>query len=118
MVMEVLRGCDLVIKEYRFNKHIVSSPSLFTDLSMADYVELVIRVNSNEYHYPYRIVITNLGDLLLVRADVYGDDRIRRHKASVCPFIKCRYLLGPLSNVRFVVRILGVNNPDPLIRVS
>jgi hypothetical protein len=119
MEVRVLRSCDLIVREYRVDERWPNSPSLFADLSMADYVELVVEVNGRvRYHYPYRVVMTNYGELLLVRTDSYGDGRIRRHKASVCPFAKCRYLLGPLANVRFVVRVFGVRNPDPLIRVS
>ncbi|WP_243671564.1 hypothetical protein [Vulcanisaeta sp. JCM 16161] len=94
--------------------------SLFVDLSMADYVELVIRdsVKGVLVHYPYRVIYTRDGDLLLIRTESYGDNKLRRHKSSVCPFRDCRYLLGPLANTRLVVRVVGFRNADPVIRLS
>ncbi len=123
MVTQVVRGisnCDLTIKEYRIDDTRNNVNSLFVDLSMADYVELIIRnaIGNALIHYPYRVIYTRDGDLLLIRTDSYGDARLRRHKASVCPFRDCRYLLGPLSNTRFVVRLIGFRSADPVIRFS
>ncbi|BDR91886.1 hypothetical protein [Vulcanisaeta souniana] len=120
--MQVIRdasNCNVVIREYRINNEQGSPSSIFVDLSMADYVELIIRDSSSNglIHYPYRVIYTSDGDLLLIRAENYGDNRLRKHKASVCPFNRCRYLLGPLSGTRFVVRLAGFSNADPVIRI-
>ncbi|WP_054841680.1 hypothetical protein [Vulcanisaeta distributa] len=122
--MRLVRGannCNLVIREHRVDEVKGSNTSLFVDLSMADYVELVIRdsVSGVFIHYPYRVIYTrDGGDLLLIRTESYGDDKLRRHKSSVCPFKDCRYLLGPLANTRLVVRVVGFRNADPVIRLS
>ncbi|ADN50449.1 hypothetical protein [Vulcanisaeta distributa] len=118
--MQLASNCGLVIKEHRADEVKGGSTSLFVDLSMADYVELVIRdpMRGIYIHYPYRVIYTRDGDLLLIRAESYGDNRLRRHKSSVCPFRDCRYLLGPLANTRFVVRIVGIRNADPVIRFT
>ncbi|WP_054857451.1 hypothetical protein [Vulcanisaeta sp. JCM 16159] len=88
-----------MIREYRVDEVEGSNTSLFVDLSMADYVELVIRdlVSGVFIHYPYKVIYTRDGDLLLIRTESYGDNKLRRHKSSVCPFRDCRYLLGPLA---------------------
>ncbi|WP_054853528.1 hypothetical protein [Vulcanisaeta distributa] len=116
-------NCNLVVREYRVGEVEGSDTSLFVDLSMADYVELVIRdpVGGVFIHYPYRVIYTrDGGDLLLIRTESYGDDKLRRHKSSVCPpFKDCRYLLGPLANTRLVVRVVGgFRGADPVIRFS
>ncbi len=65
-------NCNLVIKEYRVDEVKGDNTSLFVDLSMADYVELVIRdsMSSVFIHYPYRVIYTRDGDLLLIRLRV------------------------------------------------
>ena len=111
-------NCNVTIREHRVDEVRGSGNSLFVDLSMADYVELVIRDSVGVVHYPYKVIYTRDGELLLVRAESYGDNRLKKHKGSVCPFKDCRYLLGPLANTRFVVRIVGFRNADPVIRFS
>mgnify|MGYP001770671495 CR=1 FL=1 len=112
-------NCNIMIKEHGIDEVKNSSSSLFVDLSMADYVELVIRDSVGVVvHYPYRVIYTRDGELLLVRTESYGDNRLRKHKSNVCPFRDCRYLLGPLANTRLVVRLVGFRNPDPVIRIS
>ena len=113
-------NCGITIREHRVDEVKGSGSSLFVDLSMADYVELVIRdsVSGVVVHYPYRVIYTRDGEMLLIRAESYGDTKLKRHKASVCPFRDCRYLLGPLANTHLVVRLVGFRNPDPVIRIS
>ncbi|GAB6943820.1 hypothetical protein [Vulcanisaeta sp. JCM 14467] len=112
-------NCIITIREHSIDEVRSSGSSLFVDLSMADYVELVIRDSAGVVvHYPYRVIYTRDGELLLVRTESYGDNRLRKHKSNVCPFRDCRYLLGPLANTRLVVRLVGFRNPDPVIRIS
>ncbi|ADY02102.1 MAG: hypothetical protein ACP5GZ_10940 [Vulcanisaeta sp.] len=118
-VVRDINSCGLVIREYRVDNKQGSISSLFVDLTMADYVELIIRDKWNDglIHYPYRVIYTRDGDLILVRTESYSDNKLRKHRASACPFKKCRYLLGPLSNTRFVIRLIGFHNADPVIRI-
>ena len=119
-VVRDINSCGLLIREYRVDYKQGGADSLFVDLSMADYVELIIReaMDNNLIHYPYRIVYTRDGDIMLIRTESYNDNKLRRHKASACPFRRCRYLVGPLSSTRFVIRLIGFRNADPIIRFS
>ncbi|WP_069806949.1 hypothetical protein [Vulcanisaeta thermophila] len=56
--------------------------------------------------------------IMLVNAKYMpGNKAISVHKQSVCPFRNCNFLLGPLGNVRFVVRIIGAD-ARPVITIQ
>jgi hypothetical protein len=63
-------------------------------------------------HYPYLVH----GDVL-IRTDL-GDARIRRHKGSVCPFLRGTYIYGPLSTVKIVVQVRTRLTPSSLMRLD